>query len=77
MKHNMGKTDRIIRSTVAVGLVYAIFVKAVGGVIAVVLGLIAVMMLVTSITGYCPPYTLLGIKTCKCEEHDEETPTSQ
>ena len=72
MKHNMGITDRFIRSTVAIGLVYAIFLKSVEGVTAVVLGIVAVMLLVTSLTGYCPPYSFLGIKTCKCEEHDEE-----
>ncbi len=72
MKHNMGKADRIVRSMVGIGLVYAIFSKTVDGTIAVVSGLVAVMMLVTAITGYCPPYGFLGIKTCKCEEHDEE-----
>ena len=74
MKHNMGKTDRVIRFTVAIGLVYAIFSKAVSGVMVVVLGLFALLLLLTSIFGYCPPYSFLGIKTCKCEEHDEEKP---
>ena len=76
MKHNMGKTDRIIRTLVAIGLLYAIISKAVGGVLVVVLGLIAAMLLLTSIFGYCPPYSFLGIKTCKCEEHDEEKPAA-
>jgi len=58
---------------VAIGLVYAIFSKTVDGTIAVILGLVAVILLVTATTGYCPPYGFLGIKTCKCEEHDEES----
>lgn len=70
MKHNMGKTDRVIRTTLAAGIVYAFITGAVGGPIAVILGLVAVMLVVTSVTGYCPPYSWLGIKTCKCEEHD-------
>lgn len=72
MKHNMGKTDRVVRSIVGVGLLYAIFTKAVGGLLAFVLGLFAVLLLGTAAFGYCPPYGWLGIKTCKCEEHDEE-----
>ncbi len=74
MKHNMGKTDRVIRSTVAIGLVYAIFARAVGGLLAVIFGILAVTLILTSVFGYCPPYGFLGIKTCKCEEHDRETP---
>jgi hypothetical protein len=70
MKHNMGKTDRVIRTTVAAGIVYAFFTGAMGGPIAVILGLVAVMLLVTSFTGHCPLYGFMGIKTCKCEEHD-------
>ena len=72
MKHNMGKTDRLIRSTVGVGLLYAIVTKSVGGPLAVILGLFAVMLIGTSIFAYCPPYSWLGIKTCKCEEHEEK-----
>ena len=69
MKHNMGKTDRIIRTTIAAGIAYAIITGAVGGPIAWILGLIALMLVTTSFFGYCPPYALLGIKTCRCEEH--------
>lgn len=75
MKHNMGKTDRIVRSTIAACFVYAIIVGAVGGPLAWILGLFAVMLGATAIFGYCPPYSWLGIKTCKCEEHDEKPPT--
>lgn len=71
MKHNMGKMDRIIRSTVAACIVYAIVTKAVGGAIAVILGLFAVMLGATAVFGYCPPYSWLGIKTCRCEEHEK------
>ena len=70
MKHNMGKTDRVVRTTIAAGIVYTFFTGAMGGPIVVSLGLVAVMLVVTSVTGYCPPYGWLGIKTCKCEEHD-------
>lgn len=70
MKHNMGKTDRMIRSTVGAGIIYAFIMGAMGGAIAVILGLFAVMLVATAVFGYCPPYSWLGINTCKCEEHD-------
>jgi len=76
MKHNMGKADRIIRFIVAVGLLYLILTKAVSGVLAMVLGILAIMLLATSAFGYCPPYSMLGIKTCKCEDHEEKPATS-
>jgi len=75
MKHNMGKVDRLIRSTIAVGIIYALITGAMGGPIAVILGLLALALLATAIFGYCPPYSWLGIKTCKCEEHDEKPST--
>ncbi|MGD8353669.1 MAG: DUF2892 domain-containing protein [Pseudomonadota bacterium] len=72
MKHNMGKTDRIIRCTLAAFFVYAIITGAVGGPIAVILGILAVALGLTAVFAYCPPYAWLGIKTCKCEEHQEK-----
>jgi len=70
MKHNMGKVDRIIRALLATVFVYLIASGTVGGVLAVILGVFAVAFLVTSATGVCPPYKLLGISTCKsCDEH--------
>ena len=74
MKHNMGTVDRIIRGIIAVILAYLIFAGKISGVLAVILGIIAVAMAVTAVFAYCPPYTLLGIKTCKCEEHEEDKP---
>lgn len=74
MKHNMGKKDRIIRTTLAAGIIYAFITGAMGGPIALILGLFALIFVVTSVLGYCPLYRWLGIKTCKCEEHDEEKP---
>ena len=69
MKHNMGKTDRIIRTTIAAGIAYALITRAVGGPLAWILGIVGVMLVVTAVTGHCLPYTWLGINTCKCGEH--------
>lgn len=73
MKHNMGTADRIIRAIIAVVLAYLVFSKTVSGALAVILGVVALVMAVTAIFAYCPPYALLGVKTCKCSEHEQDT----
>jgi len=73
MKHNMGTADRIIRAIIALVLAWLVFSKTVSGVLAVVLGVVALAMAVTAIFAYCPPYALLGIRTCKCSDHGENS----
>jgi hypothetical protein len=70
----MGTADRVIRAVIALVLAYLVFSKAVSGVLAVVLGIVALAMVVTATFAYCPPYALLGINTCKCGEHGEDKP---
>ena len=54
MKHNMGTVDRIIRGLVAIVLAYLIFSKTVGGLLAVILGILAVVLLLAGIVaGLC------------------------
>jgi len=64
MKVNVGTTDRILR--VIVGLVAALFALfgGVGGVLAVVLGIVAAALLLTAALGHCGLYRLIGISTC-------------
>ena len=76
MKHNMGTADRLIRGVVGLVLGYLVISGTVGGILAVILGVLAVMMLGTAAIGYCPPYQMLGIKTCRCEEHKEDEPAA-
>jgi hypothetical protein len=56
---NAGTLDRAIRAIVGLALI----VLAVGGSIGV-WGYLGVIPLVTAALGWCPAYTLLGIKTC-------------
>jgi hypothetical protein len=67
MSTNEGNLDRILRF--AVGLVLIGLALGTSVLTAPVLywGAIAVgaMMLITSVTGFCPAYRLLGIKTCR------------
>jgi hypothetical protein len=59
---------------------YVVLAKHVTGVLAVVLGIAAVIAALTGIIGWCGLYTVLGISTNKCccgceEEIPEKTDT--
>ena len=61
----MGSADRISRIIFAlvIGLLY--FTKAIEGTAAVVLGVLAILFLVTSFISFCPLYLPFGINTCE------------
>ena len=59
MKSNAGKTDRSIR--MALGFIIA----AVGVYFKSWRGIVAIVPLLTAVTGFCPLYKLLGVDTCK------------
>jgi uncharacterized membrane protein len=65
MKQNVGTIDRVIRVLLAVivGILY--FTGAISGVAAIILGVLAVIFLVTGIVGFCPLYTLFHLNTRK------------
>lgn len=60
MTKNMGTADRVIR--IVLGL--ALIAIAVAGP-KVVWGWIGVVPLATALIGWCPAYSLFGIRTCK------------
>jgi len=68
MKKNMGIIDRSIRTILAVVVVILYVTGNITGMAAVILGVIAVIFLVTSAVGFCPLYTVLGISTLKEKE---------
>ena len=59
MKVNEGTLDRIVRATAGVVLIGLTVSGAIGA-----WGWIGVVPLATSLIGYCPAYTVLGINTC-------------
>ena len=63
IKHNMGKTDRIIRAVLGVLLVANIFVA-----LQHPIGWIGVILLATAIFGSCPLYSLLNLNTKSAAE---------
>jgi len=65
MTKNMGSIDQGIRLVVAVVLVVLYFSDTVTGILGIVALVVAGVFTLTSMLGFCPLYTLLGIKTCQ------------
>ncbi len=68
MKKNMGFADRAIRTVLAILVVVLYFAHVIGGTLALILGIVALIFLLTSLVSFCPLYTLFGISTCGKEE---------
>lgn len=65
MTTNMGVVDRVIRTVAAVVIAALYFSHVIGGTIAIILGLVAVLFLVTSLVGWCPGYVPFGFSTLR------------
>ncbi|MBS1795392.1 MAG: DUF2892 domain-containing protein [Acidobacteria bacterium] len=65
MKVNMGSIDRAIRVIFAVLVAVLYFTGQIGGTVAIVLGILAAVFVLTSLIGFCPLYLPLGISTRK------------
>ncbi|MCX2740931.1 YgaP family membrane protein [Pontibacter anaerobius] len=64
MKKNMGNTDRIIRLILAVLVAVLYFTGTLTGTVGILLLVFAGVFVLTSLVGFCPLYTLIGIDTC-------------
>ena len=73
MKKNMGTADRLIRALIAVGIAVLYFTGVIDGTLTVILGIVAVVFLLTSLVGRCPAYVPLGISTQKGKGAKEST----
>jgi hypothetical protein len=79
MKKNMGSLDRTIRIIVAVVIGILLFKGILSGLLATILGILAIIFLLTSAIGFCPIYKLIGVSTCCCSEckaENKEQPKS-
>ena len=63
MKLNMGSMDRTIRLALIVVTAALYFANIISGTVAIILGVVAVIFLLTSIVGYCPLYSIVGLST--------------
>jgi Na+(H+)/acetate symporter ActP len=65
MKKNMGTADRVLRTILAVVVAILYFAGQISGTAAIILGILAVIFLLTSAVGFCPLYAPFGISTVK------------
>ncbi len=68
MMKNESGFDRILRVLLAAAIAVLYFTGVLSGTWAIVLGVVAVILLVTGLVGFCPLYKLLGISTLKKSE---------
>ncbi len=65
MKKNIGITDKWIRILIALVILILYAFSIITGTLAMVLLIIGIILLFTTLIGFCPLYTLFGINTNK------------
>ncbi|QGN24310.1 DUF2892 domain-containing protein [Elizabethkingia anophelis] len=65
MKKNMGTADKGIRILIAVVIAALYFTNVISGTLAIVLGILAIVFVLTSFISFCPLYLPFGINTSK------------
>jgi len=65
MKKNMGRTDKMIRSLVAIVIAILYFTNVLSGTLGLILLILAAVFLLTSFISFCPLYAPFGITTCQ------------
>ena len=65
MKTNMGSVDRGMRLLLGAVVAVLYFTKQISGTAALILGILAVIFVLTGLVGLCPLYVPFGISTRK------------
>ena len=65
MLKNVGNSDRIIRALMGMAMLAAFFMAPLDMIWRIVLAAGGVIMLGTSMLGFCPIYQMLGMSSCK------------
>jgi len=65
MKKNMGTADRTIRIILAIVIGFLYYTHRISGTLGIILGVVAIVFVVTSFVSWCPAYLPFGISTCK------------
>ena len=65
MTKNMSKTDGIIRIIVALAIVALWYTGIISGLLLTILGIVAVIFLLTGFINFCPLYAVFKIRTRK------------
>ncbi len=65
MKKNIGTTDKVVRIMLAAIIAVLYFTHIISGTLAIVLGIVAVVFIITSFISFCPLYFPFKINTLK------------
>jgi len=65
MQKNVGTVDKIIRVVIALGIFALYLLHRISGTVAIVLGILAVIFLLTSAVSFCPLYVPFKLSTRK------------
>ena len=68
MKKNMGSIDKAIRILFAVVVLILLLAGQISGTAAIILGIFAVIFVLTSLVSFCPLYTIFNISTLKSDK---------
>ncbi len=63
MIKNMGMIDKSVRIFAAIMIWILFFAGIIHGTLAIVLGIISILLVATSLSGFCPMYLPFGIST--------------
>lgn len=63
MRQNMGMIDRVVRVALAIAVLVLYVTGLISGLVAIVLGVLAVIWVMTSVIGFCPLYLPCKIST--------------
>lgn len=70
MKKNMGSLDRTVRILAALVIALLYVFNVISGTLAIVLGIVAVVFLLTSFVAFCPLYVPFKISTVSKREQE-------
>ena len=70
MKPNMGTADRTIRAVIGIAALAAWPLGLLQGTVGIIALVAGVVLIATVVTGWCPPYDLLGINTGAKDAND-------
>lgn len=65
LPQNVGSVDRIVRVVVALLIAVLYFTNVISGTVAIILGILAIVFILTSAVSFCPLYLPFGISTKK------------
>ncbi len=65
MKKNMGSADRMIRIIAAIAIIALNYFGVISGTVAIILGILAAIFIITSFISFCPLYLPFGLSTRK------------